>query len=59
MLGTVVHTCNPSWEAEAEGLKIQGGPGLHSPFKAILGNIARSYLKKCGKKIGLWKTVLV
>jgi hypothetical protein len=29
-LGAMVHTCNPSMEAEARGLQVPGQPGLHS-----------------------------
>lgn len=48
-------------ERHAEGLQVQGGPELHSHFKAILGNVARAYLKKkkkAGGNVELWNPVL-
>jgi hypothetical protein len=43
----LLHTCNPSIQkAEAEGLSVQGQPGLLSKVQANLGYIARPYLKK-------------
>jgi hypothetical protein len=34
--GVVVHSYNPStWEAEAEGLRVQGQLGLYNDFKVF------------------------
>jgi hypothetical protein len=42
----MVHACNPStWEAEAEGLRVQSHPKLHSEFEASLSYTAEPYLK--------------
>jgi hypothetical protein len=50
-LDMVVHTCNPNtWEAEAEGLRVQGQPGLHSEFKACLGYMVRPCLQRKWEK---------
>lgn len=33
-LGTVVHTCNPIGEEEAEGSRIQDQPGFHYSLRS-------------------------
>jgi hypothetical protein len=50
-VGVVIHSCNPSTqEAEAEGLRVQGQPGLHSKtlFQKIKGR--KNIQKKSSSK---------
>lgn len=44
---TVAFAYNPRvWEAEKKRLGVRSQIGLYSKFKVILGDLARSYLKK-------------
>jgi hypothetical protein len=53
--GVVANACNPSiWEAEAEGLQVQGQPVLHSKLRDQLG-LHSELLSPKGKKIRLFQ----